>query len=81
VSGLGWQRSRDPDAGGAAVEIDDIDADRRGQTGRVAVLSDLSDEVVHWHFTAARDVAQRIPHYRLKAHTGAVTRHNDVADR
>ena len=58
----------------SAIEIDDIDADRRGEARHVAVALDLGDELVERHPAAARDVPQPLPHRRFQPHARPTAR-------
>src|SRR3954452_15995703 len=62
------------------IEIDDIDANRRRQAGRIAPPIDLGDELIDIGFLLPGDLLQRLPHHRLKPDAGAMTRHDDVVD-
>src|SRR5437764_1375999 len=63
-----------------AIEIDNIDADRRGEARRRALAVDTCDQVVNRQLLLARDVLQGFPHHRLEADARPVTRDDHVAD-
>ena len=66
---------------GVTVEIDDVDANSRGQARFAALKVDGRDEIVHAQAPLGGDVTQRLPHHRLEPDAGAVPCDHDVVDR
>ena len=60
------------------VILDNVDAKSGSKAQRCPISIDLGGEFTDRSALPAGYVAQRLPHYRLKAHSGAMTGDDDI---